>query len=160
MIVRNIFYSDSQSIIFLGSQNVEELINHPVHISDRHTISAFIPFCSFGSNVDLIRKKLTHFQVPVCSIFRKKIFSGQVCYEADLNQFKNKIDWKTALKKGFSFIIDTNDEYDVKNLFQRQASKRLENDLDFNSFKETENNNKFAVMLKTISKISGTTYYH
>ena len=79
--------------------------------------------------MDLIRKKLSHFQVPVCSIFRKKVFSGQVCYEADLNQFKN--------------------------LFLRQASERLENNLDFNSFKETENDNKFAVMLKTISKISG-----
>ena len=144
----------SDSIIFLGSQNVEELINHPVHISDRHTISAFIPFCSFGSNVDLIRKKLSHLQVPVCSIFRKKIFSGQVCYEADLNQFKNKIDWKTALKKGLSFIIDTNDEYDVKNLLQRKSPTRLENNLVFNSFKETEDDNKFAVMLKTISEIS------
>ena len=106
---------------FIGSPNVEELINHPAHISDRNTISAFIPFCSFGFNVDLIGEKLSNFQVPVCSLFRKKIFSGQVCYEADLNQFKNKIDWKRALKKGFSFILDTNDEYDVKNLFQRKS---------------------------------------
>ena len=132
---------------------LKELINHPVHISDENIISAFIPFCSFGSNVDLIRKKLTHFQVPVCSIFRKKVFSGQVCYEADLNQFKNKIDWKTALKKGFSFIIDTNDEYDVKNLFQRKSPRRLENNLELDIFKETEDDHKFAVMLKTISEI-------
>ena len=103
--------------------------------------------------MDLIRKKLTHFQVPVCSIFRKKVFSGQVCYEADLNQFKNKIDWKTALKKGFSFIIDTNDEYDVKNLFQRKSPKLLENNLVFEIFKKTEEDHNFAVMLKTISEI-------
>ena len=103
--------------------------------------------------MDLIGKKLSDFQVPVCSLFRKKIFSGQVCYEADLNQFKNKIDWKRALKKGFSFIIDTNDEYDVKNLLERKFSSRLENNLIFNSFKETEDDNKFSVMLKTISKI-------
>ena len=104
--------------------------------------------------MDLIRKKLSHFQVPVCSIFRKKVFSGQVCYEADLNQFKNKIDWKTALKKGLSFIIDTNDEYDVTKLFQRKSSTRLANNLVFNSFQESEDDNKFAVMLKTISEIS------
>ena len=61
--------------------------------------------------------------LKLCSLFRKKIFSGQVCYEADLNQFKNKIDWKRALKEGFSFIIDTNDEYDVKNLFQRKSPR-------------------------------------
>ena len=98
--------------------------------------------------MDLIGEKLSDFQVPVCSLFRKKIFSGQVCYEADLNQFKNKIDWKRALKKGFNFIIDTNDEYDVKNLFQR----RLENNLEWDIFKETEDDQKFTVMLKTISE--------
>ena len=103
--------------------------------------------------MDLIGEKLSNFHVPVCSLFRKKIYSGQVCYEADLNQFKNKIDWKRALKKGFSFIIDTNDEYDVKNLFERKSSKRLENNLVFNSFQETEDDDKFAVKLKTISKL-------
>ena len=103
--------------------------------------------------MDLIGKKLSHFQVPVCSLFRKKIFSGQVCYEADLNQFKNKIDWKKALKKGLSFIIDPNDEYDVKNLFQRKSPRRLENNLELDIFKETEDDHKFAVMLKTISEI-------
>ena len=103
--------------------------------------------------MDLIGEKLSHFQVPVCSLFRKKIFSGQVCYEADLNQFKNKIDWKRALKIGFSFIIDTNDEYDVKNLFQRKSPRGLENNIVFKIFKETEDNNKFSVMLKTISEI-------
>ena len=103
--------------------------------------------------MDLIGEKLSDFQVPVCSLFIKKIFSGQVCYEADLNQLKYKIDWKRALKKGFSFIIDTNDEYDVKNLFQRKSPRSLENNLEFNSFKETDDDNNFAVMLKTISEI-------
>ena len=103
--------------------------------------------------MDLIGEKFSNFQVPVCSLFRKKIFSGQVCYEADLNQFKNKIDWKKALEKGFSFIIDTNDEYDVKNLFQRKSSRRLENNPELDIFKETEDDHKFAVMLKTISEI-------
>ena len=102
--------------------------------------------------MDLIGEKLSNFQVPVCSLFRKKIFSGQVCYEADLNQFKNKIDWKKALKKGFSFIIDTNDEYDVKNLFQRKTPRRLENNFEFDSFKKTKDDNNLSVTLKTISE--------
>ena len=104
--------------------------------------------------MDFIGEKLSHFKVPVCSLFRKKIFSGQVCYEADINQYKNKIDWKRAIiSRGFTFIIDTNDEYDVKNLLERKSSSRLENNLIFNSFKETEDDNKFSVMLKTISEI-------
>ena len=95
---------------------------------------------------------MSNFQVPVCNLFRKKIFSGQVCYEADLNQFKDKIDWKRALKKGFIFIIDTNDEYDVKNLFQRKSPRSLENNLELEIFQETEDDHNFVVMLKTISE--------
>ena len=57
------------------------------------------------------------------------------------------------MKKGFSFIIDTNDEYDVKNLFQRKSPRSTENSLELDIFKETEDDHKFAVMLKTISEI-------
>ena len=51
---------------FIGSPNVEEWINHPAYISDRNTISAFIPFCSFGFKVDLIGEKLINFQRYIC----------------------------------------------------------------------------------------------
>ena len=104
--------------------------------------------------MDQLGEKLSNFQVPVCSLFRKKIFSGQVCYEADLNQFKNKINWKKALENGFSFIIDTSDEYDVKNLFERKSPRKLSVNFFFKSFKETEGGNHFAVMLNTISEDS------
>ena len=50
-------------------------------------------------------------------------------------------------------IIDTNDEYDVKNLLQRKSSPNLENSFTFHSFKDTEDGNKFVVMLNTISEI-------
>ena len=129
------------------------MINHPVHISESNTISAFIPFCSVGFNVHLAGKEFSNFQVPVCSLFREKIYSGQVCYEADLNQYKKKLNWKKVLQEGLSLIIDTNDEFDVKNLLQRKSSPNHENRFGFNSFKQTEDNNKFVVMLKTISKI-------
>ena len=129
------------------------MINHPVHISESNTISAFIPFCSVGVNVHLAGKEFSNFQVPVCSLFRKKIYSGHVCYEADLNQYKEELNWKKVLKEGLSLIIDTNDEYDVKNLFQRKSSPNQENCFGFNSFKKTEDNDKFVVMLKTISEI-------
>ena len=69
-----------------------------------------------------------------------------------LKNIYSALEIKICNIKGFSFILDTNDEYDVKNLFQRK-SPRLENNLGFNSFKETEDDHKFAVMLKTISEI-------
>ena len=104
--------------------NAKEFINHPVHISDKKAPSTFIPFCSFGGS----GKELGNFQDSVCKVFREKIVNGQVCYEADVNQYKKDIvNWEEALQKGFSFIVDTNDEYDVKNLIREKISENNEN---------------------------------
>ena len=87
------------------------LVNHPVHVSEEEKLSAFIPFCSFEDGI------CEDFQGSLCRIFREKVVSGQVCYEADINQFKNNVhSWKRSLQRGFSFIVDTNEEYDVKNI--------------------------------------------
>ena len=85
-------------------------------------LTAFIPFCFFGEDLTLLGKNVNNFQVPVCDIFRMKIVNGQVCYEADINQYKNKAT-RNALIKGLSLIIDTNDEFDVKNLLIRNDSE-------------------------------------
>ena len=74
-----------------------------------------------GDNIS--GKKVSSFSDPVCNMFREKIVDGQVCYEADINQFKNlEIDWTNAYQKGFGFIVDTNDEYDVKNWNMKEGA--------------------------------------
>ena len=130
---------------------MEELINHPVHISDRTSLAAFIPFCSIGD--DLGGKMVGNFSDPVCYLFREKIVNGQVCYEADVNQYKKDIvNWEEALQKGFSFIIDTNDEYNVKNLMERKASsERNEKRKSHSTYRQTEEDNFFSILLRTIS---------
>ena len=132
---------------------MESLINHPVHIPGNLVKSAFIPFCSFGSSMELFGEELADFHVPVCRLFREKIVDGQVCYEADVNQFKNKLGpWDKTLQSGLRLIIDTNDEYDVKNILEKKSAKTIENLESFDPFKKTEDENSFIIMLKTISK--------
>ena len=72
--------------VILGFWNSEELINHPVHISDQTSLGTFIPFCSLGDHI--IGRQSGHFQEPVCHLFREKIVRGQLCYEADINKYK------------------------------------------------------------------------
>ena len=98
---------------------------------------------------------LNNFQVPVCALFKEKVVKGQVCYEADVNQLKNKVDWKSALQKGLSLIIDTNDEYDVRNLLVKKSTKSLESRLVFDAYKEAEEENNLMIMLHTISEGGG-----
>ena len=142
---------------FQNTEKIEGLINHPVHIYDKSGISAFIPFCSFGT--ELLGKEFSNFQDQFCGLFRVKIVDGQVCYEANVNQFKNNFNWDQTLYRGLSLIIDTSDEYDVKNILERNSSTNEENLQIFDSFKKTEEESSFIIMLKTISKIITFQYY-
>ena len=130
----------------------EKTLSYPAHISDTNELSAFIPFCSFGTKLTS-GKQLNNFQGQFCSLFTEKIVDGQVCYEADVNQFKNKLGpWDKTLQSGLRLIIDTNDEYDVKNILEKKSAKTIENLESFDPFKKTEDENSFIIMLKTISK--------
>ena len=111
-----------------------------------------IPFCSFGAELDIGGQDAGQFQVPVCSIFREKMVGGDICYQADLKQVK-KLHWKKTLQRGLSLIIDTNDEYDVKNLMERKSrEKEVSNDFGFDTYKQAEEEDSFYMMLQTISK--------
>ena len=151
----NFFILPISLAVFSGFSNLDGLINHPVHISDNNGLSAFIPFCSFGSKLtsELSKTELNNSQGHFCSLFTEKIVDGQVCYEADVNQFKNKLGpWDKTLQSGLRLIIDTNDEYDVKNILQKKSAKTIENLESFDPFRKTEDENSFIIMLKTISK--------
>ena len=105
-----------------------------------------IPFCSFNGNMSLVGVK-TNFQEPVCNIFREKIVGEQVCYETDLNQYRERNqNWEDLLQKGFIFIVDTNEEYDVRNLFEKRDynDKRVEH-------RQQAKDRRLSIRLKTIS---------
>ena len=139
--------------LFVGLGDIEGLINHPVHISDERIISALIPFCSLGLNADPAGKMFGSFQTPVCNLFKEKIVAGQVCYEADINQFKHGVNWVDILTKGFGFLVDTNDEYDVKKSSRKspepETTKKMKNSFDI--YKDSETEDTFRILLKTIS---------
>ena len=137
-----------------GFSDIEGMINHPVHVSDEVTISAFIPFCSFGDAADRVGKWFKGFNFPVCSLFRETIVDGQVCYEADINQFKDNVNWVEALNRGFGFIVDTNKEYDVKSFYgslgvSPETTEKTKKSFDVSKRPETEKT--FRILLKTIS---------
>ena len=139
--------------LFVGLGDIEGLINHPVHISDERTISAFIPFCSLGYEAETVGEMFGSFQTPVCNLFKEKIVAGQVCYEADINQFKHGANWAEILTKGFGFLVDTNDEYDVKKSSRKspdpETTKKTKKSVDI--YKHLETSDTFRILLKTIS---------
>ena len=112
-----------------------------------------IPFCSLGDDADPVGKKFDSFQTPVCNLFKETIVAGQVCYEADINQFKNGVNWEDIITKGFGFLVDTNDEYDVKQSSRKSpdpdTTKKTEKSFDI--YKHSQTEDTFRILLNTIS---------
>ena len=92
-------------------------MNHPVHFETSYgkkAPSAFIPFCEFGGSTSSLSANMDKIDVPFCNSFQAKILNDQLCYEVDLNKFSNKSNIKNELELGFSFIMDYNEDRQVK----------------------------------------------
>ena len=108
---------------------------------------------------------MRNMEVPVCDLFSEKIVEGQVCYEANINQLREKknippSEWRLAVEKGLILIIDTNDEYDVKNLLQKEVSPGAGNNeikdrkMKFDPYRKADDEKGFTIMVKSISKLN------
>ena len=72
--------------------------------------SAFLPFCSFGDDLDSMSINIDNFSLPVCNSFRAVAHKDQVCYQVDLEKFKKKDNLKEQLPTGLVLILDYNED--------------------------------------------------
>ena len=89
------------------------MIKHPVHILDEndHIMpSAFIPFCTMGSNMTTLGKKISKFSVPVCTKFRAKMLHGERCYQLDLQDVQEDVSFRKGEVNALTFLIDYNED--------------------------------------------------
>ena len=56
-----------------------------------------------GVNVEI-------FYFPVCNSFKAKILYDQLCYEIDLNDFKETFTDNSLRKIGFTILVDKNED--------------------------------------------------
>ena len=87
---------------------IHTITNHPVHIKD--SPSAFIPFCEFSGDMLVMGEKIKDFDYPVCNKFKPKVLNGQLCYQVDVNEFKDKIVDKMITEPELIFLLDYNEE--------------------------------------------------
>ena len=94
----------------VGSKEAQKVTNHPVHVQDQFgnfSPTAFIPFCVFGGNMSAMGVKIDQFDVPVCNIFKAKLHKDQLCYEADIDNFKQE---SQNTELSVSFFIHYNED--------------------------------------------------
>ena len=130
-------------IVFcLDTEEIQRISNHPVHIIDSAgeiSPSSFIPFCQFGVDMNLSGGKRDNFSLPVCKIFKEKIFRDQLCYQVDLDEIYQQIDLSkrsSALSQGLTFLMDYNTE---RNTMAENVKKRKITKADLNHIFENLN---------------------
>ena len=123
--------------------------NHPVHIFDKDgTLSptAFIPFCSFGGDMNIVGTKSEQFELPVCNSFKSILRNDQLCYQIDLEDFKDINNMEKQLKEGFVLIVDYNEERQLAEFIS------IRNTMEEGFHLLSDNQNLVQIHLETISK--------
>ena len=92
---------------------------------------------------------IDQFSVPVCNSFQDKILNDQLCYEVDLEQFKNKDNIEKDLKLGLVFIMDYNEDRQV-NLNEKAGSIHIASLVD--DFEKSVDYDNAFIHLDTIGK--------
>ena len=93
---------------------MRRIVNHPPHILDVNdgtlSPSSFIPFCSFAGNWNVTGEHTDIFSVPVCNIFKETMVEGQLCYQADVDRFRDEVEREKIVSEGFVFLLDYNED--------------------------------------------------
>ena len=97
--------------------------------------------------------KIDQFDDPVCNSFQAKIQNDQLCYEVDLDEIvkEKNIDVEAALKSGLNFVLDYNEDRQLKTFneapYVEEDSGWLNN---FNPNAETDKDQHALIYLDTI----------
>ena len=126
------------------------MTNHPVHILNKDgglSPSSFIPFCSFGE--EFIGKKIDYFDIPICSIFNPKHYFDQLCYETDLHKLKDNDKIEKQLEKGFTLVLDYNEDREIGCEESQQGIHNLKT-----IYSNENDKTSFSMFVNTISTVN------
>ena len=104
-------------MLVLDRNMFHRVSNHPVHMLEKEgtfSPSSFIPFCSFGDDMNIMGKKLNGFHDSVCDSFEAKIRNDELCYEVDLEKYRDESKIKEQLESGLVLVLDYNLERQSK----------------------------------------------
>ena len=72
--------------------------------------------------------------------------------KVDVSKLRSSVDWETFLQEGLSFVVDTNEEYNVKGLMEKETVEETNKVGRLLTFEQIQNVDSFTIMLNTISK--------
>ena len=92
--------------------------------------------------------KIKEFNVPVCNSFVPQIFHDRICYQIDLEKYRDNNNIETQLKTGLVFIMDYNEDRQV---FDYNNEATHPSGL-YNRIDKTNVNSESIIFLSTLGK--------
>ena len=92
--------------------------------------------------------KVEGFNISVCNSFEEKILNDQLCYEVDLEKFKDRKNINNQLKKGLILILDYNEDRQIPLDSKEIKIEKISEEYVFLS----EEEDSVQIYLDTISK--------
>ena len=130
-----------------------EILHHPVHLltgTGQLRPGAFIPFCEFGGDPNLLGRHTHLLDFPVCDSFKETILYGQLCYTLDINQFREKQLTTSELEKGLTLILDYNEDKTFSRR-DRHQGKQLKEESLTDQMVVFEENDEALIFIGSIS---------
>ena len=96
-----------------SADDVSAVSNHPPHLIEKRgnlSPSAFIPFCSYSSDMDTTGQLIDGLQFPVCTKFHPTVLDGELCYTLDISS----LDTKAGKEQGLLLLLDFNQERNIQ----------------------------------------------
>ena len=103
--------------------DMARLSSHPVHLTSRGALSAFIPFCAYNTDLLAFGQYIDGLQFPVCNKFAPTVHRGQLCYTIDVNSELPNSKIEKGKIDGLTLVLDYNEERSVSPIEQRQKNK-------------------------------------
>ena len=95
--------------------------------------------------MSVLGDKTPNFSIPVCSKFKPTVVEGQLCYQVDVNKFKDQVDTEKLMSHGLVMILDYNEDrmgLDTRNTNESSHIKELG---DMNKADEKKNAAKIYI---------------
>ena len=138
-------YFKSFILCFVDLKHLLSVNNHPVHLANTNKYqTALIPFCAFGEDMEIMGTNIDGLDVPACNSFVPKNHDEQLCYEVELDRFKNNSILEKQLRSGLVLLLDFNE---IRSLDEYSSNKT-----EKNLFSEDEENS-FTIHMDTMSNV-------
>ena len=72
--------------------------------------------------MSVMGENISNFSIPVCNKFKPTVVEGRLCYQVDVNEFKDQVDAEKLMSHGLVMILDYNeDRMGLKTIYENKT---------------------------------------